>query len=470
MECIENRTFDEIRLGDSASAVRTLSKRDIQLLAVLSAGDLNPTRAGEVYATADMLQQLMAPSVWSSALISWVLGTQLPGPGGRYQGQNLHFHKATQAGDTLKIALTVSGKNAEDYSIRLDCVCVDQHEERVVSGTIWVIAPREKICSPPAELPVIYFDEHGIRHKKLVEMTAPLEPVATAVVHPVDELSLRGAIRAAEAQLIEPLLVGPAAKIRLAAETAEIDLAPYEIVTVPHSHAAAAKAVELVHNGRVEILMKGSLHTDELMGEVVRENTGLRTERRISHIFIMDVATYPKPLLITDAAINISPDLWDKLDIVQNAIDLAQVIGVKKPKVAILSAVETITPKLRATMDAAALCKMAERGQIVGGILDGPLAFDNAISRLAAKTKHIVSPVAGEADILVVPDLEAGNMIAKQLEYLAGATAAGIVLGARVPIVLTSRADSILARLASCAVAVLMVHRQRAWLKAATLE
>jgi phosphotransacetylase len=264
--------------------------------------------------------------------------------------------------------------------------------------------------------------------------------------------------------------VGPAAKIRLAAETAEIDLAPYEIVTVPHSHAAAAKAVELVHNGRVEILMKGSLHTDELMGEVVRENTGLRTERRISHIFIMDVATYPKPLLITDAAINISPDLWDKLDIVQNAIDLAQVIGVKKPKVAILSAVETITPKLRATMDAAALCKMAERGQIVGGILDGPLAFDNAISRLAAKTKHIVSPVAGEADILVVPDLEAGNMIAKQLEYLAGATAAGIVLGARVPIVLTSRADSILARLASCAVAVLMVHRQRAWLKAATLE
>jgi phosphotransacetylase len=295
----------------------------------------------------------------------------------------------------------------------------------------------------------------------LIERCAELEPVSAAVAHPCDESSLAGAVEAAEANLIRPILVGPEAKIRAVAEQHGLDISPYRLVDAPHSHAAAAKAVEIVRAGEAETLMKGSLHTDELMGEVVRKDTGLRTERRISHAFIMDVPTYPKPLAVTDAAINIFPDLETKRDIVQNAIDMAHALGVGQPKVAILSAVETVTPKIPSTIDAAALCKMAERGQITGALLDGPLAFDNAISKEAAEIKHIRSEVAGDADILVVPDLEAGNMLAKQLSFLANADAAGIVLGARVPIILTSRADTVRARMASCAVAVLLAHARR---------
>jgi phosphate acetyltransferase len=295
----------------------------------------------------------------------------------------------------------------------------------------------------------------------LIERCATLEPVTTAVAHPCDESSLTAAVEAAEANLIRPILVGPEAKIRAVAEQFELDIRPYRLVDAPHSHAAAAKAVEIVRAGEAEALMKGSLHTDELMGEVVRKDTGLRTERRISHVFIMDVPTYPKPLAVTDAAINIFPDLETKVDIVQNAIDMAHALGVARPKVAILSAVETVTPKIPSTIDAAALCKMAERGQITGALLDGPLAFDNAISKEAAEIKHIRSEVAGDPDILLVPDLEAGNMLAKQLSFLANADAAGIVLGARVPIILTSRADTVRARMASCAVAVLLAHARR---------
>jgi phosphate acetyltransferase len=295
----------------------------------------------------------------------------------------------------------------------------------------------------------------------LIERCAELAPVSTVVAHPCDESSLAGAVEAAEANLIRPILVGPEARIRAVAEQFGLDIRPYRLVDAPHSDAAAAKAVELVRAGEAETLMKGSLHTDELMGEVVRKDTGLRTERRISHVFIMDVPTYPKPLAVTDAAINIFPDLETKVDIVQNAIDMAHALGVELPKVAILSAVETVTPKIPSTIDAAALCKMAERGQITGGLLDGPLAFDNAISKEAAAIKGIRSEVAGDADILVVPDLEAGNMLAKQLSFLANADAAGIVLGARVPIILTSRADTVRARMASCAVAVLLAHARR---------
>ena len=347
----------------------------------------------------------------------------------------------------------------------LACRAVNQDGQQVLSGTARVQAPLERISRPRIELPAVQMHAHGARHKKLVEMTSHLEPVATAVVHPVDRASLEGAIKAAEATLIAPVLVGPADKILATAESMGISLSAYEIVAVPHSHAAAAKAVELAHTGRVEMIMKGSLHTDELMQAVVDKQLGLRTERRISHVFVMDVPSYTKPLLITDAAINIHPSLLDKQDIVQNAIDLARVMGVERPRVAILSAVETVTPKIPGTMDAAALCKMADRGQITAAVLDGPLAFDNAISKQAALAKGIDSPVAGEADILLVPDLEAGNMIAKQLEYLADAAAAGIVLGARMPIVLTSRADGTLARLASCAVGVLLAHFRRGTLR-----
>jgi phosphate acetyltransferase len=299
------------------------------------------------------------------------------------------------------------------------------------------------------------------KYEALLTRCAILEPVPTAVVHPCEKTALTGAIEAGEAGLIIPILVGPAAKIESLAESEEIDLQDIEIVDAPHSQASASKAVELVREGRAELLMKGSLHTDELLNAVVARETGLRTERRISHVFIMDVPTYHKVLMVTDAAINISPALEDKADICRNAIDLAISLGLSRPKVAILAAVETVTSKMPATIDAAALCKMADRGQIKGGILDGPLAFDNAISKQAAEIKGIRSDVSGDPDILLVPDLEAGNMLAKQLSFLVNADSAGLVLGARVPIILTSRADSVRSRIASCAVAVLAAHARR---------
>jgi phosphate acetyltransferase len=300
------------------------------------------------------------------------------------------------------------------------------------------------------------------KYDRLIARCRGLAPVPTAVAHPCDESSLSGAIDAAQAGIILPLLVGPERKIRAAAEKQKLDLSRYEILDAPHSHAAAEKAVELVRLGKAELLMKGSLHTDELMGAVVHKESGLRTERRISHVFIMDVPTYHKPLFITDAAVNIFPTLDDKVDILKNVIELAQALDIKKPKVAILSAVETVNSKIPSTIDAASLCKMADRGQISGAVLDGPLAFDNAISREAAEIKHITSAVCGEADILLAPDLEAGNMLAKELTFLANADAAGIVLGARVPIILTSRADNVRVRMASCAVAALYAHARKA--------
>jgi phosphate acetyltransferase/phosphate butyryltransferase len=314
---------------------------------------------------------------------------------------------------------------------------------------------------PRATLPEVHLYERGAWYRHLLELTKGLAPIRTAVVHPVDENALLGAIEAAEANLIIPVLVGPQKKIEAVAASLKVDLSPYTVVATEHSHAAAEQAVALARAGEVEALMKGSLHTDELMHAVLAPKIGLATERRMSHVFVLEVPTYPRPLFITDAALNIYPDLETKRDIVQNAIDLAHVLGMEMPKVAILSAVETVNPQIHSTLEAAALCKMAERGQITGGLVDGPLAFDNAVSPEATRTKGIISPVAGQADILVVPDLEAGNMLAKQLEYLAEAQAAGIVLGARMPIVLTSRADSPLTHMASCALALLVAHNKR---------
>src|SRR5262245_59561396 len=306
------------------------------------------------------------------------------------------------------------------------------------------------------------------KYEQLLERCKKLEPISTAVAHPCEQTALEGAIDAAAKGLIKPILVGPEAKIREIAAKHNIDLGHTPIVDAPHSHASAAKAVELVRQGQAEILMKGSLHSDEILGAVVAKETGLRTGRRISHVFIMDVPTYHKVLIVTDAAINIAPTLDDKVHIIQNAIDLATSLGRATPKVAILAAVETVNSKMPLTIDAAALCKMADRGQITGGILDGPLAFDNAISTEAAKIKGIKSEVAGDPDILLVPDLEAGNMLAKQLSFLANAVSAGLVLGARVPIILTSRADSVRSRIASCAVATLAAHARRQTLQAVT--
>jgi phosphate acetyltransferase len=304
--------------------------------------------------------------------------------------------------------------------------------------------------------------KHGTgKYERLLAKCKSLEPVPTAVAHPCEKTALGGAVEAAEKGLIQPILLGPAAKIEAVAKAAGVDLGGFEIVDTPHSHASAAKAVALVQEGRAELLMKGSLHTDELMLAIVARDGGLRTGRRISHVFIMDVPTYHKVLIVTDGAINIAPALEDKADICQNAIDMAISLGLEKPKVAILAAVETVTSKMPATLDAAALCKMAERGQITGAILDGPLAFDNAISKKAARIKGIRSEVAGDPDILLAPDLEAGNILAKQLSFLANADSAGLVLGAKVPVILTSRADSVRARTASCAVATLIAHAKR---------
>ena len=307
------------------------------------------------------------------------------------------------------------------------------------------------------------------KYALLLERCLSLSPVPTAIAHPCEQTALEGAIEAAEHGLISPILVAPAARLKEIAAKGKVNLGNARIVDVPHSHAAAARAVELVRQGEAELLMKGSLHTDELLGAVVARETGLRTGRRISHVFLMDVPTYHKVLVVTDAAINIAPTLEDKVDICQNAIDLAIALGVERPKVAVLAAVETVNSKMQATLDAAALCKMADRGQITGGIIDGPLAFDNAISTDAARIKGIVSEVAGDPDILLVPDLESGNMLAKQLTFLANADSAGLVLGARVPIILTSRADSVRSRIASCAVGAIVAHARRAGTTAAAL-
>jgi len=306
------------------------------------------------------------------------------------------------------------------------------------------------------------------KYELMLERCKSLEAIPTAVAHPCEQTALEGAIEAGRLGLIVPILVGPASRIQAIAAEHHIDLGSTRIVDAPHSHGAAAKAVEMVRRGEAEILMKGSLHTDELLGAVVAKETGLRTGRRISHAFIMDVPTYHKVLIVTDAAINIAPTLEDKVHICQNAIDLATSLGMARPKVAILAAVETVNSKMQATLDAAALCKMADRGQITGGILDGPLAFDNAISKDAARIKGINSPVSGDPDILLVPDLESGNILAKQLSFLANADSAGIVLGARVPIILTSRADSVRSRIASCGVAMLAAHARRRNLQAVT--
>ena len=458
---IENRTYDEIAVGDTATLVRTLRPEDIQMFAIMS-GDINPAHVDPEYARSSMFREVIAHGMWGGALISTVLGTQFPGPGTIYIDQTLHFARPLRVGDTLTVTVRCDRKFDHNKHMILDCTCCNQDGHKVIHGTAEVLAPSEKIKRAKADLPDFKLSEtKKSRFEHLLTITEGLAPVHMAVAHPCDVESLKGALLARDHKLIIPTLVGPEEKIRQLAAANHLDLTGCRLVNVAHSHAAAEVAVAMAREGEVEALMKGSLHTDELMSAVIDKNIGLRTERRISHVFLMDVPTYPRFLMITDAAVNVAPDLQTKVDIVQNAIDLAHMLKIAEPKVALLAAVETVNPKMQATLDAAALCKMADRGQIKGGLLDGPLAFDNAISLVAARTKGIKSAVAGQADILLVPDIESGNMLAKQLEYLAEALTAGIVLGAKVPIVLTSRADSAQTRTASTAVAVVMAHARR---------
>lgn len=459
-DMIENRTFDEITIGDSASLSRTVTQQDIDLFAVVS-GDVNPAHMDPAYAKTDMFHKIIAHGMLGAGLISSVLGTKLPGPGTIYLAQDLRFLRPVSIGDTITATLTVTEKHAEKGDLVLDCRCANQSGQIVISGTARVRAPTEKVRRPRVELPEVRLSRHE-RFRALLTETAGHEPLATAVAYPCDANALGAAVEAARIGLIAPILIGPKGKIQAAAAAAKVEIDAFRLIDAPSDTAAAAAAVSLVKTGEAALLMKGSLHTDVLMHAVLAPDSGLRTGRRLSHVYLMDVPSYPRPLLVTDAAVNIAPDLDEKRDIVQNAIDLAHVMGIETPKVALLSAVETVNPKLRSTLDAAAICKMADRGQISGGLVDGPLAFDNAVSPAAAAEKGIVSKVAGQADILVVPDLEAGNMLAKQLTFLAGADAAGVVLGARVPIILTSRADAERTRMASCAVAVLIARGRAA--------
>ena len=458
-ELIENYTFPEIKLGQSARLLRTLTVEDISAFAAVS-GDTNPAHLDPAYANDTLFHGVIAHGMWSGALISALLGTQFPGPGTIYQDQALHFVKPVRIGDTLTVTVTVTSMNASNHSLELDCQVINQRGDRVLSGVAKVLAPSTKVRLPRVEAPQIQLFDPQARFRDLLAMGDNLEAVRCAVVHPCDEGSLSGAMDAAKYGLIIPVLIGPEVRIRHVANEFGIDLTGVEIIDQPHSHAAAEKAAEMAARWDVEILMKGSLHTDELIHAVLAK-PALRTGRRMSHVFRFDVPLYHKPLLITDAALNIRPTLQEKMDIIQNAIDFARIMGVAVPKVAILSAVEMVNPNIPSTLDAAALCKMADRGQITGGVLDGPLAFDNAISMQAAQIKNIASEVAGHADIMAVPDLERGNMLAKQLEYLAGASGSGIVLGARVPIALTSRADGPSNRVSSALLALLVAHNAR---------
>ncbi|WP_439604070.1 bifunctional enoyl-CoA hydratase/phosphate acetyltransferase [Shinella sp.] len=457
---LTNHTFADLQVGDTASLTRVAGDTDIDLLAAML-GKRPAVGDGAAEATT-FFNDIVANGLWTGALVSLVIGTRLPGPGTIYLGQDFRFVKPVAAGDTITATVRVVQKNPDNRTVALETICANQKAELVLTGKAMVIAPDKSVEWTATPSSVALQDTgRASRYEAFVAEARSLPPVRAAIVHLCSAGAILAAVEVRQQGLFDPLLVGPEAKIRAAAEASGIDMGDMAIEDVAHSHAAAARAVELAVGGTVSVLVKGSLHTDELLGAVLATGSGLRTERRVSHVFAFDVPAYGKPLIVTDAAINIQPTLDQKRDICQNAIDLLLALGVKEPRVAVLAAVETVNAKMPSTLDAAALTVMAARGQIIGGRVDGPLAFDNAIDLDAAKTKGIVSPVAGEADILLVPDLEAGNMLAKQLIYFAGATAAGIVLGARVPIVLTSRSDPLSARIASATLARLLVARNQ---------
>lgn len=458
---LENITFDALDVGRQGTLSRTLTQDDITLFAVMS-GDVNPAHMDAEYAKSDIFHGIVGQGIWTASLISALLGTVMPGPGTIYLEQDIKFKKPVHIGDTITVTAVVRDKRPDKRIVKLDCKAVNQRGEIVADGLATVIAPKDTLRVARVALPHIIIPRHD-RLQAIVQSCEGLDVLRTAIVHPVKADVLVAVADAVKAKLIVPVLVGPVMKIKAAAEEANIDISEWEIINAEHSHEAAAKAVALAAAGKAGALMKGSLHTDELLAAIVPAASGLRTGYRISHAYLIDSSSYHKTLIITDAAINIAPDAALKADICQNAICLWRTLYGEDilPKVAILAAVETVNPKMQATVDAAILCKMADRGQITGAIIDGPLAFDNAISKEATEEKGIHSAVAGDADIVLAPDLETGNVLAKQFTFLGGADAAGIVLGARVPIILTSRADSLRTRLLSCALAVKVAQARK---------
>lgn len=449
----ENRTYDELKVGDEASLTRIAREEDFLIFATAS-GNHNPMHLAAYDGDGDGVPEAIAPSLWLGSLVSAVLGNLLPGAGTLYRRQSFEFAGHAEAGDELVVTVRVLEKLPE-HGVRLSTeVRRVADGAAVVTGEALIAAPTRKLRFDALEVPGLIVQRH--RHfEQLIAKAEPLEPLVTAVVAPEEPRSLGGALLAMEHSIITPILVG--APQRIAAAAAEIgrSLEGIEIIEQPDHALAAERAVDLVADGRAGALMKGHLHTDELLRAALRKERGLRTGRRFTHVFVMDVPGVPHPLLVTDAAVNIQPDLRTKADIVQNAIDVAISIGIEVPKVGVLSAVETVNPDIPSSIDAALLSKMAERGQIRGGLVEGPLAMDNAVDIAAARTKGITSEVAGRAEVLVAPDIDSANMLAKQLAYISHAEGAGLVLGARVPIILNSRADDDMARLASCAIAAL---------------
>jgi phosphotransacetylase/acyl dehydratase len=454
---IRNKTWAELKVGDAASLERTCSVQDLFLFAHVS-GNVNPLMLPSAEKSAP-ISQPVAPSMWVGSLVSAVLGNLLPGPGTLYRAQDLRFPRRVHVGDKLKVAVVCREKREEPVAV-FDIRVEDARGRIVCEGTAEVDAPTATQLTEARELPALIVD--GVDHfAPLIALAAKLPPLKTAVVCPEDHNSLGGALLSAKNGLIEPILVGDPGRIQAAAEDLGADISAFTVIAFSDPRAASARAVAMVLEGKANAVMKGAIHSDALLAEVVKKDGGLRTHVRISHVFAMDVPTLDEILFISDAAINIAPDLLTKVDIVQNAVDLAHACGLEQPKVGILSAVETINPNIPSTLDAAVLSKMAERGQIRGAVVDGPLAMDNAIDVEAARTKGIASLVAGHANVLIAPNLEAGNMLAKELSFVAGAEAAGLVLGAKAPLMLTSRADNDRARLASCALAQLYEYWRR---------
>jgi len=460
MDTLENRTFDEIEVGETASITRTLTQEDIKLFAVMS-GDVNPAHLDEEYANNEIFRKVIAHGMWGGALISAVLGTTLPGPGTIYMGQTLKFKRPVGIGDTVTVSVTAASKDEERKSIVFECLCANQDGKPVIEGTATVLAPTEKVIRPRPVLPEVMLHDRGSKLRTLIDQAEGIKPVRTAIAHPVHDYSLSAVAEAARAGLIDPVLIGPKERITAAADEAGIDISGFEIVTTDHSHQSALTAVGMARSTEVGAVVMSSHYGIELVQAAIRRGTGIRTNRRISHAAVVDMPFYPRPLIVTDAYINTDPTLDDKKDIVINAVELAQALGVETPKVALVAASHTVENKLRSTVEAAALCKMADRGQVGQALLEGPLPYDMAVSEVAAEAKGVKSPVAGAADIVVCPHLEAGHLLLKQLNAQARALAAHVILGARVPIILPSKSDETLARLASFAlIAKLSVHHR----------
>ncbi len=448
---LKSTPFSALEIGMEAEVTRLCVADDLYVFAN-SSGNFNPMHLPKEDGDGDGVPEAVAPSMWIASMISSVLGNQLPGPGTLYHSLSLTFLDRAHAGDELTARVRLIGKG-EGRIARFE-TWVERGETRICEGVAEVVAPANGNTFEALEVPGLTVQRH-VHFDALLERAEPLPPIPTAIVAPETPDALGGPVLAAEHTLITPILIGDRARIEAAAAEIGVDLSPFEIIDEPDHDAGAARGVALVHQGRARAVMKGHLHTDQLLRHIVKSEGGLRTNRRLSHVFVMDVPGLDHLLMVTDAAINIAPGLKTKVDITQNAINLALSLGVEQPKVGILCAVETVNPKMQSTLDAAALSKMSERGQIKGGIVDGPLAMDNAVDVEAAKTKGIKSLVAGHADILIAPNLEAGNMLAKELTFVAHAEAGGIVLGAQVPVILTSRSDDDKARLASCAIAAL---------------